>query len=89
MNDKYLAENVMFGHKVVSDLLLHGTIESKNEKVYLAFAKALSEVLKMHNEFFKEMEKCGFYSISNIAESQIKEKKKSLECTCENCLEED
>lgn len=89
MNDKYLAENIIFGNKVISDLFLHGTIESKNEKVYLAFAKSLSEVVKMHYDFYNEMEALGFYNLTNVDESKIKQKKESLQSECSSCLEED
>ncbi|MCI9280345.1 MAG: spore coat protein [Bacilli bacterium] len=87
MNDKYLMENVMFGSKVMADLYLHGVIESTNENVNGVFSKALTETLKMHHDLFKEMETNGFYSLSNVDESKIKQKKKSLECECTDCLE--
>ncbi len=89
MNDKYLMENVMFGSKVITDLYLHGVIESTNENVNGTFMKALNETLKMHYDLFKEMENNEFYSLSNVDESKIKQKKKSLECECTNCLEKE
>ncbi len=89
MNDKYLMENVMFGSKVMGDLYLHGVMESTNETVNGAFNKALNETVKMHHDLFKEMETNGFYSLSNVDESKIKQKKKSLECECSDCLEKE
>ena len=89
MNDKYLMENVMFGSKVITDLYLHGVIESTNENVNGTFMKALKQNCILPSILFKEMENNEFYSLSNVDESKIKQKKKSLECECTNCLEKE
>ena len=83
MDDKYLMENIMFGSKVINDLYMHGIIESANEKVYLAFCKAMQLTSKMHYEIFKAMETAGFYNMQNVDESKIDKVKSKLECTCE------
>lgn len=89
MSDKYLMENIMFGSKVISDLYLHGVIESTTDKVNNTFFKSLMDVLKLHTEIFKEMENTKIYTIQKVNENKIKEKKKSLECECNNCLGEE
>lgn len=83
MDDKYLMENLMFGSKVINDLYMHGFIESKNEKVFVAFTKALQDTSKMHYEIFKAMETAGFYNMKNVEESKIKQTKQKLESSLE------
>lgn len=83
MDDKYLMENLMFGSKVINDLYMHGFIESTNEKVFVAFTKALQDTSKMHYEIFKAMETAGFYNMKNVEESKIKQTKQKLESSLE------
>lgn len=83
MDDKYLMENLMFGSKVINDLYMHGFIESTNEKVFVAFTKALQDTSKMHYEIFKAMEDSGFYNMKNVEESKIKQTKQKLENSCQ------
>ena len=89
MDDKYLMENLMFGSKVINDLYLHGIMESANESVNVVFLKALQETCKLHYELYKEMEKAGFYTISNVDSSKIEETKVKLEQTCCDSDKED
>ncbi len=90
MDDKFLMENLLYTSKVLNDLYMHGVIESSNEKVMQLFNKAISETLKMHNELYKGMENVGFYSVSSVDDSKIKETKKKLECCCkESNIEEE
>lgn len=83
MDDKYLMENLMFGSKVINDLYMHGFIESTNEKVFVAFTKALQDTSKMHYEIFKAMENSGFYNMKNVEESKIKQTIQKLESSLE------
>lgn len=87
MDDKYIMENIMFGSKVLNDLFMHGIMESANEKVYLAFSKAMQEASKMHYEIFKGMESVGFYNMSNVEESKIKQTKTKMENAFTKCKE--
>lgn len=85
MDDKFLMENLMFGSKVINDLYMHGIIESANERVFVAFCKAMQDTSKMHYEIYKAMESAGFYQIKNVDASKIQQSKEKLECTCEKC----
>lgn len=90
MSDKYLMENLIFGSKVLNNLLMHGVIEASNEKVNATFLKALQESLKVHYEIFLAMERVGFYTVENVLDSKIEQLKTKLDKVfkeCE-CLEE-
>lgn len=89
MEDKFLMENLMFGSKVINDLYMHGFIESANEKVYVAFTKALQDTAKMHYEIFKAMETAGFYTMKNVEESKVKQTKQKLESSIEKCCKKE
>lgn len=89
MEDKFLMENLMFGSKVMNDLYMHGFIESANEKVYVAFTKALQDTAKMHYEIFNAMESAGFYTMQNVEESKVKQTKQKLENSIEKCCKKE
>ncbi len=79
MSDQYLMETIVYGSKVLNDLYMHGFIESCNEKVFLAFTKALQECSKMHYELYKAMENAKFYTCKNALESKIKQTKDKID----------
>ena len=71
MDDKTLMENLLISEKGVSDLYLHGTIESSTEKVRNAFDCALNKSLQMQNEIYKKMSEKGWYSQQQAQQQQI------------------
>lgn len=79
MEDKFLMEELLFGNKVITDLYLHGFIESSNEQVRDTFSKALNESLKNHTEIYEAMKNAGFYQVKDVEESKIKQTKTKLE----------
>lgn len=89
MEDKFLMEQLLYGNKVITDLYLHGYIESSNESPRNTFAKALNESLEMHTEIYKAMENAQFYNVSNVEESKIQKTKTKLDKSVETCLKED
>ena len=85
MGDKYLMENLIYTNKVISDLYMHGAIESSNEKVFDTFKNAFEDMVDMHHEIFTAMEESNFYTTKNVEESKIKELKQKIENCCINC----
>ncbi len=89
MADKFLMEELLFGNKVITDLYLHGYIESSNELVRETFSKALNESLKNHTEIYEAMKKAGFYQVKDADESKIKQTKTKLKSSIDCAKKEE
>ena len=61
MDDKNLMESLLQTTKGISDLYLHGTIESSTKNVHGAFHAALSESLCMQDNVYTKMAQKGWY----------------------------
>ena len=84
MNEKYLLTDVLTTLKGVTDLFLHGTIESPTLNVREAFKSALNETLELQNKTYKMMESLGYYQTQNVDMSKINQTKSKIctDCTC-------
>lgn len=89
MADKFLMEELLFGNKVITDLYLHGYIESSNELVRETFSKALNESLKNHTEIYEAMTNVGFYQVKDAEESKIKQVKTKLKSSIDCAKKEE
>lgn len=73
MNDKSLMEDMLTSSKALSDLYLHGTIESSTPEVHETFDKALKKVLEMQKEITAKMQERGWYNVSNADATKIQQ----------------
>lgn len=81
--DKYLLEGLLWDTKVLSDLCLHGTIESSTPEVHSLFESSLKDILTMQNEIYKKMEENGFYQVTQVEKTKIMETKSKFDATCD------
>jgi len=73
-----IAENVLSLLKGVSDLYLHGTIESACPKVHQAFEKTLTETLCMQHEVYNHMSAKGWYPMTKVEQQKIDQLKQKF-----------
>ncbi|WP_050636246.1 spore coat protein [Candidatus Stoquefichus sp. SB1] len=78
MDDKCLMESLLMTIKGVSDLYLHGTIESNTDNVHNAFDKALCDTLTMQNEIYKKMAAKGWYPTEQAEPQKIMQTKQKF-----------
>lgn len=71
MQDKDLMENELLLLKGVTDLYLHGTIESTTAEVHTAFKEALNECLNIQNKIYNLMSEKGWYQNETVDQSKI------------------
>ncbi len=71
MDDKILLEGILWDLKVLSDLCLHGSIESGAKKINELFKTSLKDILDLQNELFNIMAEEGMYNVTNIEKSKI------------------
>lgn len=80
MNDQNLMEDILVTLKGVSDLYLHGTIESSTPQVHAAFKNSLSEVLAMQNAVYNKMSAKGWYQTEMVPMTKVEQtKRKALQ----------
>lgn len=77
-SDKEILEDILNSLKGVSDLFMHGTIESSSENVNNTFNDALFETLQLQKQTFDQMKNNGFYQIQAIDQNKITQAKNKL-----------
>ena len=83
MDKKTMLEGILWDLKCLSDLFMHGSIESATPSLHKTFKDALNEVLTLQNELYNLMSEEGMYSVSNVAETKITKTKNKFESTLE------
>ncbi len=83
MENKIILEGILWDLKVLSDLFLHGTIESATESLHKQFKNSLNEILDMQNELYNLMSEEGMYPVVNISETKITKVKNKFQPTLE------
>ncbi len=71
MDDKNLMEDILLTIKGVSDLYLHGVIESSTPNIHTAFKEALCESLTMEKEVYDKMAQKGWYPQQQVEQQKI------------------
>lgn len=89
MQDKFLMEELLFGNKVITDLYLHGYIESNCDDVRKAFEQALEESLELHTDIYETMKNAEFYNVTTVEKNKITMTKDKLEKSINCCKKED
>lgn len=71
MEDKDLMEKELLLIKGISDLYLHGAIESSSAEVHSCFKEALNCSLDIQNKIYNLMVERGWYKSQNVDQNQI------------------
>ncbi len=79
--DKYTLENILTLTKSLVMLYVNGTVESSNKTTRKFMETGLEESLKLQDMIYNAMVEDGFYTVSNVKETEIdKLYKKLSEC---------
>lgn len=71
MDDKIIMNTALTLTKNACDIMMHGAIESNNQKVKKTFTSTLDQFLSVQGDIFSEMESAGLYNIENVPESKL------------------
>lgn len=71
MESKIALEGILWDLKVMSDLCLHGSIESGTKKVNETFKNTLTTMLDLQSELYTLMVSAGIYKTENISEIKV------------------
>lgn len=73
MNDQLLMDNYLLILKSTVEVYVHGTLESSNQDVREALKAGLDNTMNHQADTYDLMTTYGWYTISNVKESQIKQ----------------
>ena len=82
MNDKEIMENLLIGLKQCGDLMLHGAVESPTPNVHGTFSTALSSVICMQSDVYKDMSARGWYGPDQAPQPKIDAVKQKYQSVC-------
>ena len=71
MEDRNLIEEQLLVIKGVSDLYMHGAVESSTAEVHSAFKDALNETLDIQNKIYNLMSEKGWYKTETVDQNKI------------------
>lgn len=83
MDNKTILEGILWDLKCLSDLFMHGSIESGTKNVHKTFRDGLNEVLTLQNDLYTLMSEEGMYNVENVAETKITKVKNKFNPTLE------
>ena len=73
MDNKTMLEGILLDLKCLSDLFVHGTIESADNKIVRdTFLDSLNSVLEMQENLYILMSEEDMYKIASVSETKIK-----------------
>lgn len=73
MDNKTMLEGILWDLKCLSDLFMHGTIESADNKaVHDTFMDSLNSVLEMQENLYTLMSEEDMYKVTTVSETKIK-----------------
>lgn len=73
MNDQLLMDNYLLILKSTIEVYVHGTLESANEDVRSLLKLGLDETIKHQERTYDMMTTYGWYTISNVKASVVKQ----------------
>ena len=79
MNDQILTENMLLLLKSITEVYVHGSLESTNKPVHNILKNVLDETIKMQDDLYNKMTEYGWYTIKNIETKTIKQTLKKLQ----------
>lgn len=71
MDNKTMLEGILWDLKVMSELTLHGTIESGTSNVHKMFQNSLTDILNLQNDLYTLMSEEEMYETSTVSETKI------------------
>ncbi len=71
MTDKYPLENVLTLTKSLITLYLNAVVESSNKLVRKLMEEGLTEMLKIQDELYKQMQKDNYYNVANVSAATV------------------
>lgn len=78
MDDKLIMENYLLVLKSTMEVYVHGTLESSNSNVRDLLKCGLDETVSHQARTYDKMTEYGWYTISNVKESEIKQTIKKI-----------
>ena len=73
MDNKTMLEGILWDLKCLSDLFMHGTIESADNKIVRdTFLDSLNSVLEMQENLYTLMSEEDMYKVTTVSETKIK-----------------
>lgn len=79
MNDQLLLDNYLMILKSTVEVYVHGTLESSNEDARKILKEGLDETMNHQANTYDLMTEYGWYTISNVKETQINQTLKNIE----------
>lgn len=73
MNDQLIMENYLLILKSTVEVYVHGTLESSNQDIRELLKAGLDNTMSFQADTYDEMTSFGWYELSNVKESQIKQ----------------
>ena len=73
MNNQLIMENYLLVLKSTVEVYIHGTLESSNKDVRKILKNGLDETLSSQEKTYNERTNYGWYKITNINKSDIKQ----------------
>ena len=73
MNDRLLMENYLLILKSTTEVYIHGTLESSNERTRETLKSGLEQILSSQRDTYNLMVENGWYNISNVENNKILE----------------
>ncbi len=77
MDNKIMLEGLLWDLKGLSDLVMHGSLESGTNKVNKLFRDSLIEILDLQHTLYGVMSDNDMYSVCEVEESKISETRDS------------
>ena len=79
MDNKTMLEGILWDLKCLSDLFVHGTIESADNKIVRdTFLDSLNSVLEMQENLYTLMSEEDMYKVTTVSETKIKNTKEKF-----------
>jgi len=79
MNDQILMDNYLLILKSTIEVYVHGTLESSNKDTRELLKHGLDETIKHQANTYDEMTKYGWYKITNVKNSAVKQTINTIE----------
>ena len=78
MDDKTMMSAALGNVKGMSDLMMHGTIESSSPDVHSTFKCALNDMLTLQNQMYSKMSEAGWYKTAQAEPQKIQAAKQQF-----------
>ena len=73
MNDQLIMDNYLLVLKSTVEVYVHGTLESSNTLIKSMLKNCLEDILNAQEKTYNEMTKYGWYNVSNVDVTKVKE----------------